>query len=45
MSAPPENAAMVQALDIVGFATIQQGANNINLAWEFAVHCGLEDLG
>ena len=44
MAAPPENAAMIQALDIVGFATAQQGPNNINPAWEFAVHCGLEDL-
>jgi len=45
MAAPPENVAMIQALDIVGFAIAQQGPNNINPAWEFAVHCGLEDLG
>ena len=44
MAAPPKNAAMVQALDNVGFATAQQGANNINPSQEFAVHCGLDDL-
>ena len=44
MAAPPENVAMIQALDIVGFAIAQQGPNNINPAWEFAVHCGLEEL-